>query len=163
GAFFVAGAGADIWGTADAFQFVSQPLAGDGSIIARVNGEQPTSRYAKAGVMIRRTTDRASANVILDVNPGGNIEFMTRSTGGGGALPISWSHADVGAVAVAGNATQSGGTFNVSGAGADIWGSADAFHYAYTSHDSDGAIDARVVRLDNTNQFAKAGIMFRDS
>ena len=35
GQFTVAGAGADIWDTADAFRYVYQPLAGDGQIIAR--------------------------------------------------------------------------------------------------------------------------------
>jgi hypothetical protein len=97
GVFYVAGAGADVWGTADAFQFVSQPLDGDGTIIARVDGEQNTSPYAKAGIMIRQSLDPGSAQVILDVKPNGGIEFMARSPsgapttfigGGGSVLPF---------------------------------------------------------------------------
>jgi hypothetical protein len=201
-----------------------------------------TSPYAKAGVMMRQSTDPGSASIILDVVSGGGIEFMTRptsgaatrfisgttvtsppwlklertgstvkasvstdgsawtvlgnatlsgsaliglavtshdsttlnqafldqvsvsaSTSGGGSLPVSWSHGDVGSVGAAGNASQTGGTFTVSGSGADIWGTADAFHYAYTPMSGDGAIDARVVSMDNTNQFAKSGVMVRDS
>jgi hypothetical protein len=96
GVFYVAGAGADVWGTAEAFQFVSQPLAGNGTIIARVDGEQNTSPYAKAGIMIRQSLDPGSAQVILDVKPNGGIEFMARSSsdatttfiGGGFVLPF---------------------------------------------------------------------------
>jgi hypothetical protein len=46
----VAGAGADVWDTADAFQFVWRPLSGDGEIVAawpacstRKRGRKPAS------------------------------------------------------------------------------------------------------------------------
>src|SRR5262249_49756454 len=65
GAFNVAGAGADIWGTADAFQFVSQPVSGDMQIVARVTAEQNTDTYAKAGLMLRQGLTADSAHVIL--------------------------------------------------------------------------------------------------
>lgn len=80
GVFTVSGAGADIWGTQDGFQFVDQAVSGDVTIVARVTGMQNTGAYAKAGVMIRATTAPGSPHVILDLNPNGNIEFMTRST-----------------------------------------------------------------------------------
>jgi hypothetical protein len=35
--------------------------------------------------------------------------------------------------------------FTVSGAGADIWGTADSFHFAYTALNGDGQIVARVT------------------
>src|SRR4029079_19148823 len=52
GTFTVSGAGADVWGTADAFQFAFQPLAGDGTIVARVSAIQPVAPWTKTGVMI---------------------------------------------------------------------------------------------------------------
>jgi regulation of enolase protein 1 (concanavalin A-like superfamily) len=76
------GSGADIWGTADAFNFFYQGLLGDGQIIARVTSLQDTNPYAKAGVMIRASTDPSAADVILDVLPGGSIEFMMRDATG---------------------------------------------------------------------------------
>src|SRR5205823_2982224 len=79
GTFTVKGAGANIWGTADAFHFVDQPISGDAQIVARVTSIQNTSTFAKAGVMLRATTAAGSAHVILDVKPGGGIEFMTRT------------------------------------------------------------------------------------
>src|SRR5438132_13189844 len=45
GTFTVQGAGADIWGTSDAFQYVNQPLAGDGQIVARVTSLMNTHRH----------------------------------------------------------------------------------------------------------------------
>jgi hypothetical protein len=73
------GAGADIWGTADAFQFVYRTQTGDDYFMARVTSIQNTNPSAKAGVMIRSSTDPGAASVIVDVTPGGGIEFMARS------------------------------------------------------------------------------------
>jgi len=78
----VSGAGSDIWGTADSFGFVYQPLR-DGSVAAILSSESNTSPFAKAGVMIRQTLDPGSPHVILDVKPDGGIEFMTRTSQGG--------------------------------------------------------------------------------
>jgi len=83
GTFTVSGAGADVWGNADAFQYVSQPTSGDTQIVARVAAIQNTNTYAKAGVMLRESTSAGAAHVILDVRPDGSIEFMTRSSAGG--------------------------------------------------------------------------------
>ena len=78
GSFTVAGAGADIWGATDAFQFVSQALTGDLQLIARVVSLQNTGTYAKAGIMLRESAAAGAAHVILDVRPNGAIEFMSR-------------------------------------------------------------------------------------
>jgi hypothetical protein len=81
GTFTVAGAGADIWGSADSFTAVAQPITGDGQISARVVSEQNTNIYAKAGVWLGGTLG-SSARVILDVKPDGGIEFMARLADG---------------------------------------------------------------------------------
>src|ERR1051325_9710957 len=83
GVFTVSGAGADIWGSADAFQAVMQPITGDVQIIARVTNVLNTNTYAKAGLMLRGSLAAGSAHVILDLRPNGSIEFMTRSANGG--------------------------------------------------------------------------------
>jgi hypothetical protein len=57
GTYTVKGSGSDIWDVADSMQFVYKPLAGDGSIEARVVNVGPTDFWAKAGVMIRESTD----------------------------------------------------------------------------------------------------------
>ena len=44
---------------------------------------QNTAVHAKAGIMIRETSAADSRHVILDIEPDGNVEFMTRSATGG--------------------------------------------------------------------------------
>jgi hypothetical protein len=83
GVFQVAGAGADIWGPTDAFQFVSQSMGSDGYITARVTGITNTGTFAKAGVMFRAGPEDDAATAILDVKPDGGIEFMVRQETGG--------------------------------------------------------------------------------
>ena len=249
-AFTVNGAGADIWGSADAFRYVYQTLSGDGHIIARVVSMQNTNSFAKAGVMLRESVAAGAAHVVLDVRPDGSVEFMTRPSAGGattylagalqtaptwlklarsgvtvtayvssngstwttlGSTPLSiattatlglivsshdpstsntstfdnvavasttattptpppasplpgpWTNKDVGSTGLAGSASVSNGTFTVKGAGADIWGTADAFQYVYQPLSGDGQIVSRVTAVQNTNTFAKAGVMLRDT
>jgi hypothetical protein len=71
--------------------------------------------------------------------------------------------ADVGAVGVAGSSSYDGVQWEVNGSGADIWGTADAFRMV---HSASGLayvreISARVISIQNTNAWAKAGVMFR--
>jgi hypothetical protein len=76
------GAGADIWGREDAFNFNYQRFLNDGAFEAAVFGLQGPDPFAKAGIMIRESADPSSAHVILDVRPHGEVEFMVRSSGG---------------------------------------------------------------------------------
>lgn len=79
-------------------------------------------------------------------------------------LPSGWSHVDIGATPIAGDAIHSSGVFTVKGSGADIWGSADAFHYAYRTLDGDGTIVARVTSVQQgIHAWVKAGVMIRAS
>ena len=96
--------------------------------------------------------------------PGATWSFTTAATPPpGGAVPAPWSAQDVGAVGRPGSASFSNGTFTVNAAGADIWGSADSFHYVSQAISDDTQIVARVTHIDNTNGFAKAGVMLRES
>jgi hypothetical protein len=55
------------------------------------------------------------------------------------------------------------GTWTLQGSGADIWDSADEFHYVSRSVQGDLTLIARVVSEDWTNDWAKAGVMLRES
>jgi hypothetical protein len=84
GVFTVKGAGAEIFGTADAFHFVYQPLSGDGTIVARLVSGQGGGGYAAAGVMIRETLTAGSRNAkTADWPSYGGIYFDERSATGG--------------------------------------------------------------------------------
>jgi phosphatidylserine/phosphatidylglycerophosphate/cardiolipin synthase-like enzyme len=93
----------------------------------------------------------------------GAVWSFTTSGGVSGSLPAGWSHQDVGSVGVAGSASYSNGVFEVNGAGADIWGTADAFHYAYQSMTGNGQMIARVASVANVAAWTKAGVMIRGS
>jgi regulation of enolase protein 1 (concanavalin A-like superfamily) len=65
GTFTVAGAGLGTFSTSsDGFHFVYQPLAGDGTMVARVVSLQGSSA-AQAGIMIRETLSAGASHVYL--------------------------------------------------------------------------------------------------
>jgi hypothetical protein len=78
-------------------------------------------------------------------------------------LPIPWITTDFGAVGLAGGASCSNGTFTVNGSGDDIWNGADAFRFVQQPVHAACELRARVVNLQNTDPWAKAGVMFRES
>jgi hypothetical protein len=247
GVWTISGTGSDIWGAADSFEYVSRSVSGSNlRLVARIDDLQNTHPFAKAGLMLRGGFDAGAATVLIDVTPGGAVEFMARSNasaqmaylGGANAtvpvwlqlswssgangsnnvvgaistdgvtwtsvgspapitlpdtytagvavtshdttrattahvealslLPNGWNSGDVGAVTALGNATLDAFAddvvITVEGAGSDIWGQADAFHFVQLpSPISDRfALTYRVVSVDDTNAMAKAGVMFRD-
>ena len=237
----IEGAGADVWGTADAFRFVYEPLTGDGAITARVASLETVDPWTKAGVMIRSSLQANAAHAFMLVSPGKGLAFQRRPATGGtsahtagpaGVAPYwvrverrgqtvlassshdgsswtlvgqasiglgstayvglavsshqtgvlatavfdsvkvavtstasvpTWLGRDVGAVGASGSGSISGGTFTVRGAGADVWGTADAFHFFYRTLSGDGEIVARVATVQNVHAWTKAGIMVRQS
>src|SRR5262249_50190619 len=70
-------------------------------------------------------------------------------------LPQPWTHQDVGSTGQPGSASYAGGTFTVRGAGADVWGTSDAFQFVSQPLGGDGQIVARLASLTNTQVFAK--------
>jgi hypothetical protein len=62
------------------------------------------------------------------------------------------------------------GTYTMTGAGADIWNNGpgageyyDEFHFAYKMLTGTGSIIAKVESVQNTNAWAKAGVMIRET
>ena len=247
--FTVAGAGADVWGTADAFNYAYQQVDGDATIVARVGSVQNTATWAKAGVMIRSSLSAGSAQGFMLVSSAKGTAFQRRLTDGGTSistsgstsapprwvkltrsgntitafesssgtswtqvasdtfsmpstvliglavsshvkgvtstatfdsvdvttsapppppppppsLPAGWNDTDIGAVGTAGTASGDGSSFSVTGRGADIWGTADAFNYAYTTISGDATIVTRVATVQNVNAWTKGGIMIRET
>ncbi|MBA7482721.1 hypothetical protein ES707_18215 [subsurface metagenome] len=78
------------------------------------------------------------------------------------ALPAGWTSQDINTTG--GSADDINGTWTVSGDGADIWDSSDAFHYAFVPLSGDGQIVVRVVdNGEGTNDWAKGGVMIRET
>lgn len=82
GKFTLKGAGADIQNLEDGFHFVYQPLAGDGSIVARVANIGNTNPWAKSGVMIRAGLKADAPNVYVCITPGNDASWQTRTAAG---------------------------------------------------------------------------------
>src|SRR5262249_32649909 len=79
-------------------------------------------------------------------------------------LSCPWIDTDIGSVGQAGSASATGGgVFSINGSGQDIYYGADAFHYVYQPLSGDGSIVARVLSVQNTSNWAKSGVMIRES
>lgn len=125
-------------------------------------GEDATSPYSftwsGASTGSHTLTARATDNQGATTTSSGVSVTIT-----GTSLPSPWQSADIGSVAAAGNASHSSGTFTVNGSGADIWGTADEFRYVYQSLNGNGVITAQVNSIANTDGWAKAGVMIRET
>jgi hypothetical protein len=55
------------------------------------------------------------------------------------------------------------GTNTVTGSGADIWNDSDQFHFAFKTLTGPGSISAKVDSVGNTDAWAKAGVMIRET
>jgi regulation of enolase protein 1 (concanavalin A-like superfamily) len=88
--------------------------------------------------------------------PSTALEVTTQS-----ASPLTGG--DVGAVAAKGSSSDNAGTYTISGSGVDIQGTADSFQFDSEAFTGDGTITARVVSQTDTNAWAKAGVMFRET
>jgi regulation of enolase protein 1 (concanavalin A-like superfamily) len=128
------------------------------SLVDRYTIAMATSVYIGLGVTSHTTAATAAATF-------DNVSIVPGTPTPPPTLPAPWNHQDIGAVGAAGSATTNAGntTYTVKGAGADIWGTADAFHYAYRTMTGDGVAVARVATVQNTNAWTKGGVMIRET
>src|SRR5260221_399374 len=85
GKWTVQGSGSDIWGTFDQFRYAWQSLASDGSVSAHITAQANTDAWAKAGVMLRQSTDPGSPYYAILVTPGNGIVVQYRTAQGNNA------------------------------------------------------------------------------
>jgi len=56
------------------------------------------------------------------------------------------------------------GVYEITGSGADVWGTSDQFHYLYKDLTGDGSISCRVTDFGTgSNAWAKGGVMIRET
>jgi len=81
------------------------------------------------------------------------------------AAPLTspWNTKDIGVVGVPGGASYSSSKFTVLGSGRDIWDTSDEFRFVYQAASGDCTIVARVASVGNTDPWAKAGVMIRET
>jgi len=84
------------------------------------------------------------------------------------ATPQDWTAGDVTHLSLwyRGNPAsflENAGVVTLSGGGSDIWGIADNFRFAYKRLNGNGVITARVDSQTRTHEWAKAGVMIRET
>ena len=122
------------------------------------NSPGPATEAARIRVVIADPNDRSAWTVTypMPIRPGPPT-----------TLPPGWMSGDVGAVAAHGSASYTAGQFTVEGSGADIWSTADEFHFVSRTIVDEGdrdfglEITARVISVENVNRWTKAGLMVR--
>jgi len=152
-------------GTADYF-------AGNGTGAAV--GDETTSSYTEEVIV---NSGRQSMPVVYDNNKQGYSKYSEvemKLT-----APRNWTKDDVAELSLwfrgypgsAGGFVEApAGTYTMTGSGTDIWdvsgigtGYHDEFHFAYKMLTGAGSIVARVQSVENTNAWAKAGVMIRQT
>lgn len=79
------------------------------------------------------------------------------------SLPAPWVDRDIGAPAIAGDATYASPTFTITAGGSDIWNTSDQFHFVYQAITGDVDLRARVDDVVPASTWSKAGVMIRAS
>lgn len=91
GTYQIHAGGADIWESADAFNFVYQQATGDIDVSVHVASIGNTSSWSKAGVMIRETLSAGAAHASAFLSPGHGHAFQRRPVTGGTSLSTAGS------------------------------------------------------------------------
>ncbi len=157
---------------------------------AQIGLQWHESSTSLTGFQVLRSTDGVNFSVLTTLDPtatsyvdSGNLVSGTTyyyqveaMNSGGSSAPSNtahaavvsqvapgWTDANIGGPALAGTASLNGGVFTVSGGGSNIWYSADQFNYVYQTLNGNGTIVAQVLTQGNTNPWAMAGVMIRNS
>jgi alpha-L-fucosidase len=102
--------------------------------------------------------------VVSAVSAGGESVNSSETSASLVATPAgNWLTEDVGAVGATGSFNLSSGKFTVQGSGADIWNSGDEFRYVFQALTGNCSFTARVLNMQNTAGWAKAGLMIRET
>ena len=150
------------------------PAAGDGQKFVLTGtkvGERPLPKAVESRPGVVPVEKRFPIWILILISvllaAGGGIFYFGGKHFGGknSRLPTApgWLRSDIGAVGAAGSASEAKGVFTISASGADIWRRADGFHCVYQPLNGDGSLSAQVLNLKNTDEWAKAGVMIRET
>ncbi|MCH8474531.1 MAG: hypothetical protein LAT55_04810 [Opitutales bacterium] len=120
----------------------------------RLPEERETERTEvfQAAVILR---DQEVLNRVMDLLGSDDLNIQ--------GLPPGWKNVDIGEVGEPGSAVFEGGRFVVHGAGDDIWGGDDEFHFVWREVSGDTTMEVLVHAQENTATYAKSGLMIRQS
>jgi YD repeat-containing protein len=134
-----------------------------GSLVTLNNAPLTINSWRDRAIVITIPAGAASGPLLVSVAPSMNDSNYVVFTVTSNPLPSGWLDRDIGAPGVNGSGTYSNGTFTVKGAGYQINGTADAFHYVYQPLSGDGTLVARVASLQGSLSTGLAGVMVRET
>jgi uncharacterized protein YceK len=138
--------------------------ASQGSSVVLLNGTAVTiNTWSATSISITIPVGATSGPLVVSVAPGMNDSNPVVFTVTSQPLPSSWLDQDVGSTGLAGSASYANGVFTVKGAGAQIYGTADAFHFVYQPLSGDGTIIARLVSVQGGSGYVAPGVMIRET
>ncbi len=123
-------------------------------------------RFIRSGILIVNS----GANFVVTIAPTNVTDVFfpqeissapTEEMGDG--LPAGWREMEVGTVKLSGSTRCERNSFTVRGAGLNMEGEADSFHYVFQQVRGDREIIARISTIQHTAPTAKAGLMMRES
>jgi RHS repeat-associated protein len=118
--------------------------------------------WSSTSISITIPSGATSGLLVISLAPSMNDSNPIVFTVTAQPLPSGWLDGDVGAVGIAGSSSYANGTFTVNGAGGQLSGTADAFHFVYQPLSGDGSIVARVVSMP-VGEGATGGVMIRET
>ncbi|MFM7207187.1 MAG: autotransporter-associated beta strand repeat-containing protein, partial [Planctomycetaceae bacterium] len=89
GKFILVGSGTAIGGAADSFRYTSQPLIGDGTIVATVSSLENTGSWAKGAVVIRESLDPNARQAVMALSADNGIVWQYRQNIGGSGVVVA--------------------------------------------------------------------------
>jgi hypothetical protein len=125
-------------------------------------GTATAAPYTVVWRVLRAGTYTLTA-VAFDADGGTGFSTPIQASVTATGVPDQFSDQDIGTPQIGGDATEAGGAWTVTAGGADIWGTADQFHFVYQQLTGDMEIVARVDSLRDVNSWSKAGVMIRES
>lgn len=141
----------------------------DGSASLDISGGNSPYEIVWSTGQYQNTTNHrslASGNysvTVTDVSGCSKQESFSISCESTCSLPSPWESQDIGNPNIAGESCKSGDSYILKASGYDIYNNYDEFQFAYQAFSGDGQIIARINRLEETHEHAKAGVMFRES
>ncbi|WNO10652.1 cellulose binding domain-containing protein [Teredinibacter sp. KSP-S5-2] len=112
------------------------------------------------GSGIAETPNTITGNLCSGGGSSSSSSSSSGSTSSGG-LPTGISAQDIGNTVIAGSSSYANDVYTITAAGADIEGTADAFHYTYGTLTGDGELIAKIETVTEADTWTKVGLMLR--
>src|SRR5258708_19340510 len=135
-----------------------------GSNFGATEGARVVSLNAVNGFVARWSDTEIVAVVPSGASSGPFSVTVSGQTAGSSAftvtaLPAAWAQTDIGSPGIGGSGAYANGTLTVQGAGSQIYGTSDAFHFVYEPLSGDRTIMARGVGMQGNASNGSAGAM----